>query len=87
MNQPARRQIPSDSTQPGASHSGVIFPEVARPAPRADGRALAQRLENKYLARITGVPVGTSVSDMGTARPTRSSVARTPGPVMLRHSG
>lgn len=55
MNQPARRQILPDSTQAGPAHPGVVFPEVARPAPRADGHALAQRLENKYLARITGV--------------------------------
>src|SRR5688572_23034450 len=44
MSQPARS--PSDLS---------VFPEVARPRPAADGRALAQRLENKYLSRITGV--------------------------------
>ncbi|MDR0184675.1 DEAD/DEAH box helicase [Lysobacter sp. UC] len=44
MSQPARS--PSDLS---------VFPEVARPRPPGDGRALAQRLENKYLSRITGV--------------------------------
>ncbi len=43
-------------SQPARSQSTFsVFPEVARPRPAGDGRALAQRLENKYLSRVTGV--------------------------------
>ena len=49
MQPPARRDAPH------AALPDVVFPPPARPAPRADGHALARRLENKYLSRVTGV--------------------------------